>query len=139
MKQFGLLAAAFGGTLAVLLVAFLVIEQMGAAGATATPSPIAQATATIRSPSPRPTPFIRPTPIIASSSPSVAPSATPTPTTTPVTSRAPVATPRRTSTPVVPGTAFDIVVPGSGFVSQEVPSNGTVTKLADGGVVIEAT
>ena len=77
VKDWRLLAAGFGGTLAVLAIVFVLAEQLGLGGANPTPSPVALATATIRPVTPRPTPSVRPTPIVASASPSPSPSSEP--------------------------------------------------------------
>jgi len=135
MKQYGLLAAAFGGTLAVLLVAFLVIEQLGSsggptAGASASPSPSAVAIATTR-PSATPVASIAPTAV-----PSVAPSASAAPTPTPAT-----ATPRPTPAvgpSVAPGKTIQVVVRGAQYVDAVVAQNAKVTQIASGGVLISS-
>ena len=139
MKQYGLLAAAFGGTLAVLLVAFLIIEQLGAAGATAdataSPSPSAVAIA-------RPTrASVAPgTSIAPSAPPSVAPSPTAVPTSTPVTATpTPTPTPTRLPAPSGgPNKTIKIVVPGSQYIGSVVGKAGKVTKLPSGGVLLSS-
>lgn len=143
MKQLGLFAAAFGGTLAVLLVAFLVIEQLGAAGATAEASPSSTDVALA---SPTPAPIARPLPSqsaapSASASASVAPSALAVQTKAPATAAPhPTATPRPTATPepVAPGSTFDIVVPGQKYATSVVASNGTITKLPYGSILMSS-
>lgn len=139
MKQLGLLFATFGGTLAVLLVAFLVIRQLGATsgGSTAaSASPSASPLAGVSTPVPtaRPSRSIPPRPSVPPDDPSPSPSPSP-PTGTVAARRTPVPTPP----PVAPGTVVEIKVPGSGFVHEEVPSNGTVTKVAGGGVILQTT
>ena len=131
MKQYALAATAFAGTLAVLLVVFLVVEQLGAstAVADASPSPSASNLALAsRTPA-----SVRPSSSVPAST---EPSATPGP--TPTKSNA---TPRPTATPgktIAPGTTFDVVVLGSRYVSPIVPSNGKITKLANGGIQMES-
>ena len=135
MKQYGLLAAAFGGTLAVLLVAFLLVEQLAPGGASATdpsPSPVTTAAA-VASPNPRPT--ARPLASVnVTPSMSAVASATPTPTTAPAT-----ATPRPAATParsIAPGKTVEIVVPGSLYVQATVSPNAKVTRLPNNTVLI---
>ncbi len=140
MKQFGLLFAAFGGTLAVLLVAFLVIEQLGASGGTTADASASPSSEAVASPTPAATrvPTVRPSPSIdyrPSTRPSQAPTPTPTPTPTPEPGGTPVPTP----TPVPPGKVVEIVVPGQAYAGVEIPENGSVTKLAGGGIVMKTT
>jgi hypothetical protein len=134
MKQYGLLLAAFGGTLAVLLVAFLVIEQLGAgsavASATPSPSPSAIAFATPRLVTPGPN---------ASASASTAPSPSAGPTATPTEPDA-TATPTRTPAPsLAPGTTIEIVVLGHEYVSSEVASNGKISLTVGAGILMSST
>jgi hypothetical protein len=140
MKQYGVLAAAFGGTLAVLLIAFLVIEQLGAAS-TPEPSPIAEATPVIRSLPPRVTasPGVAPSPSRSFMPRPSEPPDDPTPSPEPADSAAPGRTPRPTPSPVAPGTVVEIVVPGTRMAQQEVPANGSVTNIAGGGVLLRTT
>lgn len=133
MRQYGILAAVFGGTLAVLLVAFLVVEQMGAGNtaAVASPSPSATAAAVASAPPPA---TIPPKPS-ATADPSTAASSTPGPGT-------PAGTPRPTPTkapPVAPGSIIEVVVLGHDFVESEIASNGTITTLASGGILMSST
>jgi len=138
MKQYGLLATVFGVTLAVLLVGFLVIEQVTTGGATALASPSPSASAALqtrgptsapgsRTPAPSATTMPRPTP----------PPDEPSP--TPDASVAPGLTPRPTPPPVATGTVMDIVVPGTGYAFKDVPVNGTLTKVGAGGLIARTT
>jgi hypothetical protein len=139
MRQYGLLAAVFGGTLAVLLVAFLVIEQLGASGASAVASPSPSTPVALASGTPRPTP--RPS-AAASGAASTAPS-TPSGSETPQTAAPspvmPTPTPRPSrSVPPVgnPGDTVTVVVNGNQFVKSVVPTNAKVTRLPSGAALL---
>ena len=137
MKQFGLLAVVFGSTLAVLLVAFLVIEQLGSSGlaADASPSPSSTQVAPTATPVRTSTPTARAT---ATSTPAVTPSASPTATSGPTSK--PTPTPRRTPVPTIaPGKTIQVVVNGDAYTKPSIPSNGKITKIGGGAITLETT
>ena len=136
MKQNGLLVAAFGGTLAVLLIAYLVVQQLGATGAAADASPSPSApTATAASPTTAPVPSASSAGTTAPSPSNAPATASPTKTAAP---ESPTATPRSTpAKSAVPGGKTDVVVTGSQYADSDVPVNGKITRLPNGGVVLK--
>ena len=132
MKQYGILAAVFGGTLAVLLVAFLVIEQMGASSAVAVASPSPSAAATVVASAP-PRASTPPKPS-ATAEPSTAPSGPPGASTPAATSRP---TPPRAS--VAPGNTIEVVVLGHEYVESDVATNGKITLTPSAGILMTST
>jgi len=141
MKQYGLLAAAFGGTLAVLLALFFVFEQLSAGGGTAVASPSPSASAVAGTPpTPAPTPRLTAGPLPSGNlRPTLVPSDPPTPIPTPEPTPKPGQTARPTPTPVAAGSVVQIVVAGRDYIHAEVPANGKITKLADGGAELRTT
>jgi len=129
MKQSGVLATAFVVTLGVLLVALFALRQLGAGEtATVSPSPSASdvalatasesASASIAGPS-------------ASVEASVEPTSTPSLTTS--TSR-PTPTRARSAS----ANTIEVVVLGSKYINPSLASNGKVTKLANGGMIMSS-
>lgn len=141
MRQLGLFAAAFGGTLAVLLLAFLALQGM-ADGSRPTPTMPAFATASPTPPAGGASP-IRPTPVAtagqtpdpgASATSSGAPTPTPggeTPGTTPT------AGPTDTPGPTVgPGGRLVLTLLGVQYESAVVAPNATLIKRDDGSILL---
>jgi hypothetical protein len=136
MKQYGLFAAAFGGTLVVLLVIFLAFEQVTAGSGSATASPSPSAVGTVPTPTARPTPAPLPS---GNLRPTFVPTEAPTPIPTSEPTLKPGQTARPTPTPVAGGSVVEIVVPGQGYVLATVPGNGKIVKLSGGGVELRTT
>ncbi|MES2209405.1 MAG: hypothetical protein V4515_04380 [Chloroflexota bacterium] len=131
MRSVALLAAAFGGTLAVLLLGFFALRAVtgGSLDPTAAPSADLLATPTefaTERPTARPTRTPRPAPSASGGSTSPGPSGTPGPT------AGPTGTPRPT---LPPGTVITITVKGRDYVSAEIPPNGTVKKQGDSAIL----
>jgi hypothetical protein len=129
MNQNKALVAAFGGTLAILLLAFLGLQALaGGAGTGPAPTPVVIDIPTPTAGSATPTPTTGPT---ATAEQSAKPTNTPSATRTP----RPTATPP----PIGPGNKVKVVVTGQQYVKADVPSNGTVTKLGGGALRISTT
>lgn len=149
MRQYGLFAAAFGGTLAVLLVAFVVIAQLRGGGTTAdaSASPSSQAIET-NSPAP---PIARPTSAQpsrsigpgpspsqdATPSPEPSPSQDPTPSPEPAATVAPARTPKPTPPRATPAASVEITLLGAEYRVESMPSDGKITLMSGGGVILE--
>jgi hypothetical protein len=137
MRQFQLLALVFGGTLAVLLVAFLVIAQLRASGTTAdaSASPSSQAVET-STPSP---PTVGPPTSQPSRSIGPGPSLPhdPTPSPEPAATVAPGRTPKPTQPLATPAASVEITVLGAAYIRRSGPSDGKVTITSGRGVILE--
>lgn len=136
MRQLGLLAASFGGTLAVLLLVYLALGGLGGSSPVATPSHTPEPTPDFVASAPptiHPRPTIRPT-----ATPSPGPSGTPASGTP---SGGPGATPKASPTPgpsLAPGSTLTITVKGRDYSNADIPSNGSVTKQGDA-VILKTT